>query len=174
MIDYINYMSKYNKVINTNLLTLLSNIDQDIVMKKTQNKYGSIFDILKHTLYCDVYIFNKIHNLLDLKIESLLVDNIYNSFAPNRTNYECNSISDLGNLFNSIGILYIKVSKDLNKDELSHLTDDQRDEIWRLFYHILNHATHHRGAIQHILNENGIFDDFSGVMQNIKMIEKED
>jgi uncharacterized damage-inducible protein DinB len=44
----------------------------------------------------------------------------------------------------------------------------RRQQVGHVLLHLLNHATHHRGQISQVLDQNGIENDYSGVLQAMR------
>ncbi len=161
--------ANYNKAINVSLYGMLKQNDSDDFLNRpTKSKYGSINGILKHILDTEVYILSYIgKNINTEKVHDINVD------FPNVDE------KDLDSIFTrilEINDSYIKVLNALDDEvlerEFLNCPFQMNLPGYHYFHHVLGHATHHRGAIQYILEENNYESDFSGYLQNMNIIYK--
>lgn len=151
-------MAKYNKIINKRLKQDLDKYGNEFCQKDRSSKYGSINGILYHDACALVFMLkyiNKNFNLdYQINVESIDEDDYNQVFK----------------LLEEINDVYIKILTELAPADLDKKFDlcpfNLNIDAKFYFQHILNNSTHHRGAIQYILEENGFDDDFSSVLEN--------
>ncbi len=152
-------MSKYDKCVNENLYSILKEFDSEILNKDFGSKYKSVNGLLFHMLDAYGYISKHLINKLQLEKKYF-----------NLEDYDSSSLDSIFEGIHKINDLYIDILTNISNDdlyqEITSRSGNKGLSAYFYFYQIFNHATHHRGAIQLILELNGYDKDFSGVIQN--------
>jgi uncharacterized damage-inducible protein DinB len=83
-----------------------------------------------------------------------------------------NGARNRSDLMRRVDELYLRFTRELAETDLSKKVryktikgDDMEKTYWKTIFHVLNHATHHRGEISAMLDILKISNDFAGFAQ---------
>lgn len=160
----------YNEKVNGELLSILSNLPEEQVNRKTGVFYSSIFGTLLHILSSDLSWLKR-----------------YNAgFQDNKTLGPAGFIALDGNSLKGFGFKdLVKIRKEMD-EAITHFIDELSEEkiesvlryqnykgepvekdLWKTLVQMFNHQTHHRGNISAMLDIMGIDNDYSTMLTKI-------
>jgi len=166
--------SRYNTVAMQRLYDLLSGVPADLLLKEKGSFFGSIMGILNHLLSSDLNWFKRFHegfpelkSLSSFDLSQNVIPGtkrlLYTELAPLRLRHETTT--------RAYSALIDEADEDFFAREFSYVNmkgDKNVAVVGHVLFHLFNHQTHHRGAIAQILDEEGIENDFSGLLTTIK------
>jgi uncharacterized damage-inducible protein DinB len=166
----IKFLAEYNSITNKNMNEYIKGLTEEQWTKKFGGYFNSIRSLCNHLCISD---FNW------LKRFSLLrpFEYIKDQFFKNTYSFGSHAITTKDDYFRLRKELdnYLKLfeeelkEEDLNKRLIyrdSH-NDEHNQEFGLVVLHVFNHQTHHRGMISIYLEEMGIENDYSNIMDII-------
>jgi uncharacterized damage-inducible protein DinB len=164
-------LAEYNQTANTQLYDLLENGNPDLISKKTGSYFDTILGLLNHVLTSDLrWLAGFRDSNLELPVLGNPIldyddpgwgNNLYDEFADLE---ECRSKTD------ALFIDFVAATPEQLFAGPIEITRPDRSRtvtfpFGKIMLHVFNHQTHHRGAISHILDQSGVDNDYSNVMQ---------
>jgi uncharacterized damage-inducible protein DinB len=171
MKQLLDLMTRYNKKANEQLYMILSSSNSDLISKPTGSTFGTVLGLLNHILLTDL---SWLAGFRDSNLDLPVLDSPVLDFDhPGWRNNLHSELADLENHREKTDALFIDfVSATPAKlfDGPIEITRPDKSQtvtfpFGMIVMHVLNHQTHHRGVVSQILDENGIENDFSNVMQ---------
>jgi len=170
MEELLKLMAAYNRKTDEELFNLLEGIDPALLTKETGSYFGNLLGIVNHLLVSDLQWFNAYRNSnLDLPVlESTVLEfqhpgwaqNLYQDLPPLRNHQE---------RMDALFVDFVdKTPAALFEGEIEVTRSNGKRYTFpfgKLVLHLLNHRTHHRGAISQILDQNGVENDYSNLMR---------
>ena len=160
-------MAEYNIKASEALLAIIDKAPLDLSSKEAGIYYKSIDGTIEHTAWASVLWLKRFSGFGSypcLESSPLLARPLDELTAEMKGN-ETRSIAVL----RESGALLARFIDELPVPEferrVSYTTSDGKTlerTMWHAIFHVLNHATHHRGEISAVLDQNGVSNDYSG------------
>ena len=166
-IETLHLLSKYNEITNHKMNEIIEKLKDEQWDYKFNGFFNSIKILCNHIYICDfnwLKRFSKLRNFYfnrkglfdkDIKFSELAFENI-GTYKNKRIELD----SEINEFVNEV------TSEDLPK-QLKYIDSHGREYIRNfggLIIHMFNHETHHRGMISIYLEELGIANDYSNLM----------
>ena len=164
-------MAQYNKTANGELYGILKNGDSELILKQTGSYFDTILGLLNHIVLSDLgwLVGFRTSNRALPSLDTPVLEfehpgwgkNLYSDFEDLKRHRET---------IDSLFIEFISTTPEELLDGPIEISRPNRAQVitfpfGKIILHVLNHQTHHRGAISNILDQNGIENDYSNVMQ---------
>ncbi len=169
MKETLELMARYNKVVNEELYAILQKQDDELLTADAHSYFANILGILNHILVSDLGWLSAYRGSnLDLPaLESKALEyehpgfgkNLYSALEPLKTHRR------------QIDQVFIDLVDSTSSEVLEGTIDLKRKDrvhtfpFGKILLHLFNHQTHHRGAISQILDEHGVKNDYSNLLQ---------
>lgn len=170
MKELLKLMAAYNQKVDRDLFDLIEKADSALVTAESGSYFGNLLGILNHLLVSDLGWFCAYRDSnLDLPVLASPVlefqhpgwaQNLYPELPPLRDHQERMDALFIDFIDETPAALFegdIEVSRPNGRRYTF--------PFGKLVLHLLNHRTHHRGAISQILDENGVENDYSNLMR---------
>ena len=150
---------------------LLADSDSELISKPTGSYFDTILGLCNHILISDLgWLVGFRDSNLDLPVLNSPVlafnhpgwrNNLYDGFEELKRHRESTD---------SLFVDFISATPEKLFDGPIEITRPDKSRtisfpFGMIVMHVFNHQTHHRGAVSHILDQHGIENDFSNVMQ---------
>jgi uncharacterized damage-inducible protein DinB len=162
-------LAKYNTQTNAEMMGILEKLSPEQVTKDVGSFYGSILGLLNHILVTDVAWLKRFCNQFP-ELERI------NAKLPEFTMKGWKDI-----IWPSLAALKpIRIAVDQALEQACDLLSerqyasvleykgwdgkDMKKSVWLVLAHQFNHQTHHRGQIAVLLDQMGIENDYSGIL----------
>ncbi len=160
-------LAAYNRDANVAMTAILGQLPEDLLKKEVGVYYRSILGTLEHIAHAELGWLKRYATFFEyrsLDAEPLITEDILTIKA--RINGE---IGGTVQFLRRLDALFIEFVRELRQEELStrvryrNMRGEELERVyWQTIIHVLNHATHHRGEISAVLDQNGIANDYSG------------
>lgn len=160
-------LAEYNRDADVAITAILGQLPEDLLKKEVGVYYRSILGTLEHIAHAELGWLKRYANFFEsrnLGAEPLITEDILAVKA--RINGE---IGGTVQFLKRLDSLFIEFVRELREEDLScrlryrNMRGEELERAcWQTIFHVLNHATHHRGEISAILDQNGIANDYSG------------
>ena len=164
-------MAEYNKTANSQLYEILHKCDSGLTAKQTGSYFETILGLLNHILISDLRWLAGFRdsNLKIPGLKSPVLDFVDPGWGENLYS----RLEDLEKHREKSDSLFVDFVSETPEEIFAGSIEIARPDrsqsmsfpFGKIVMHVFNHQTHHRGAISHILDQNGIENDFSNVMQ---------
>jgi uncharacterized damage-inducible protein DinB len=165
-------LSKYNAQTNAEMMGVLGKLPAEQLTKDVKSFYGSIIGLLNHILVSDVMWLKRFRK----SYPELAVIN------PKLPDFRMEGWKDI--VWPSLAALKpIRIAVDeATQQACDLLTEKQyasaieyknwdgkmlQKPLWLVLIHMFNHQTHNRGQIAVILDQMGVENDYSGIMDKL-------
>ena len=171
MKELLTLLAEYNQTANRQLYDLLGNADPDLISKKTGSYFHTILGLLNHVLTSDL---RWLAGFRDSNLEVPALDSPTLDFIdPGWGNNLYDKFADLDEhrkKTDSLFVDFVAATPEALFAGPIEITRPDRSKtvtfpFGKIVLHVFNHQTHHRGAVSHILDQSGVENDFSNVMQ---------
>jgi len=160
-------MAEYNRDANAKLAGILKAADSALLREDQGSYYKSVLGTLEHVVGGQINWLKKFDGFFgyrSLKAHRLIaedLDEIKGSFKDKpEALLEVMAESD------ALMVDFVRETEPGQYAERVGYTNYKGEKLertyWNLIFHILNHATHHRGEISALLARTGIANDFAG------------
>jgi uncharacterized damage-inducible protein DinB len=163
-------LSKYNAQTNAEMMGVLEKLPAEQITKDVHSFYGSILGLLNHILVSDVFGIKRFFKqypeleqtrakLPTFRMEGWK-DIVWPSLAvlkPIRTAVD-EAIKQACDLLTEKQYAAILLYKNWDGKEM-------QKPVWLVLLHMFNHQTHNRGQIALILDQMGVENDYSGMIE---------
>jgi len=163
-------LSQYNAQTNAEMMGILEKLTVEQITKDVHSFYGSILGLLNHILVSDVFgikrFFKQYPELEQIRAKLPVFrmegwkDIIWPSLAvlkPIRMGVD-EAIQQACELLTEKQYASTMSYKDWDNKEM-------QKPVWLVFLHMFNHQTHNRGQIALILDQMGVDNDYSGMIE---------
>jgi uncharacterized damage-inducible protein DinB len=171
MKQLLSLMTEYNRTANEQLYAILGGGDSDLVAKPTGSYFETVAGLLNHVLVSDL---TWLAGFRDSNLELPVLHSPVLEFQhPGWGKKLYDRFEDLENhrrLADSLFVEFVTATPEALFKGPIEITRPGRSQavtfpFGMIVLHVLNHQTHHRGAVSQILDQNGIENDFSNIMQ---------
>jgi len=163
----IGFLAEYNSITNEKMNELIRNLSEEQWVKKFGGYFNSIRSLCNHLCICD---FNWLKRFSLLRSFEYINDPFFKrtySFGS----HAFETKEEYFKLRNELDSFIRIFANELKKEDLgkylvyrdSH-NDDNNQEYGLVILHVFNHQSHHRGMISIYLEEMGIENDYSNIM----------
>ena len=143
-------MAEYNHWMNSNLYSVIEQLDEDMIKVDRGLFFGSIYSTLNHLLVCDLIWLARFKSE-PVKVFSLTQD-LFESFEKMKS---ARSLTDANIISWAHSLSLSSLPKRLAYRSLR--TNAKRDiEFSSAIVHFFNHQTHHRGQLTAALSQENI------------------
>ena len=163
-------LSKYNPQANAEMMGVLEKLSPDQITKDVHSFYGSILGLLNHILVSDVFGIKRLRKQfpeleqIRAKLPTFRMegwkDIIWPSLAvlkPIRTAVD-EAIQQACDLLTEKQYASVLTYKNWDGKTM-------QKPSWLVLIHMFNHQTHNRGQIAVILDQMGVDNDYSGIIE---------
>lgn len=169
MIETLKLLADYNMKADAAMMKILSALPEESLRKDLGTFFKSIADTLLHAAAAEIIWLKRFKGFLRFEC-------LGKSPLPGMTNEELMDIcaKDLRSFFTlkgRIDELYIALVAEIRAEDLGRrirYTSVSGREMEKTFWHtimqVLNHGTHHRGAISAMLDILKVYNDYSGIV----------
>jgi uncharacterized damage-inducible protein DinB len=164
-------MTRYNKTANEQLYEILGKSDSDLITKPSASYFDTVLGLLNHILITDLsWLVGFRDSNLDLPVlKSPVLEFAHPGWRKN-LHAELGDLEKHREMTDSLFIEFVSTTPEKLFDGPIDITRPDRSQsvtfpFGMIVMHVLNHQTHHRGAISQILDRNGVENDFSNLMQ---------
>lgn len=171
--DVFKALVKYNKLTNQDMIKVLETIDPAKLIEDLGSYYKSIMGILNHHLHADIGWLRVLgSHVSDLAFILPLLER----FPTERLNpgqLYWSSLDKYKTVRYEVDDILEKVIFSLPSSEYSSIitVEGRRGKsdyiIWRIFLHLFNHHTHHRGSVSVLLDQLKIENDYSNLLWKV-------
>ncbi len=165
-------LAKYNAQTNAQMIGALEKLSPEQVTKDVKSFYGSIIGLLNHILVSDVMWLKRFRK----SYPDLAVIN------PKLPDFRMEGWKDI--IWPSLAVLKpIRIAVDEATEQACDLLTEKQyasvieyknwdgkmlqQPLWLVLLHMFNHQTHNRGQIALILDQMGVENDYSGIMDKL-------
>jgi uncharacterized damage-inducible protein DinB len=163
------FFADYNRKTNLELLAILDAQDPALLTRPTGAYYQSILGTLSHVLLTDIVWCTRLA-AFDAALASSVgpapasgppevVDRVWTGLGAFRTAREQVDRSFVG--------LTSAVSEQRLGETMHYKNlkgEPQAKPVWVVLLHLFNHQTHHRGQVATLLDQAGVANDYSGIV----------
>ena len=166
-------LAKYNKLTNKDMIKILETVDSEKLIEDLGSYYKSIMGVLNHHLQADIGWLrvlgsnvSYLHFVLPL-LERFPTERL----SPGQLYWT--SLDDYKTVRYEVDDILERVISSLPSSEYSSTitVEGRRGKfdyiIWRIFLHLFNHHTHHRGSISVLLDQLKIENDYSNLLWKV-------
>ena len=161
-------MAAYNKAANDELYEILDKADPELLTRSHNTYYDSVLGLLNHVLLADLGWLSRFRDSnLDLpSLRSPVIEFEH----PGGQHISHDNWSDLSGHRVKTDDLFVAFIEETPQALFEGEIEVPRRDKTRVFpfgkivMHVFNHQTHHRGAVSTILDQNGIENDYSNVL----------
>lgn len=169
MKDLLLPIARYNQIANEQMFEILEKQDTETLTRDAGSFFNSIIGLLNHILVSDLAWLTAFHSgsLSVPALDSPILDFEHPGFKSELYS----SLADLGKHRGEVDDLLILLVE--NSPE-SLLTEEMKVThasgrtlslpFGAMLMHVLNHQTHHRGAVAQILDEQKVENDYSNLL----------
>ncbi len=169
MIKTLQLLAEYNKKADEAMMSILAALPAESIRKDLGTFFRSIADTLLHTASAEIIWLTRIRSFLPY-------ESLEQSPLPKMTNEDLMGFSsgdcrDLFELKKKIDVLYIALIAETGEENLgkrfrytSISGREMEKTYWHILLQVLNHGTHHRGAISAMLDIMKVDNDYSGIV----------
>jgi uncharacterized damage-inducible protein DinB len=161
-------MADYNAQANRRMYEIIRNAPEGLLTKNNGSYFDNILGLLNHHLWADIGWLQAYRDS-DLELKSL--DNPV--LAVHLPGWKENLTEDLEALFKirqEVDQLFLKFTREVSEEALlGAITLTRGNKKTRFIFHevlmhLFNHQTHHRGSIALALDQEGLENDFSNLL----------
>ncbi len=170
MKELLQLMAAYNQKVDGELFDLIEEADPSLLTAESGSYFGDLLGILNHILVSDLQWFNAYRDSnLDLPVlDSPVLEFQHPGWAQNLY-HDLPSLRDHQERMDALFVEFIDTTPAaLFEGEIQVTRSNGKRYTFpfgKLVLHLLNHHTHHRGAISQILDQNGVENDYSNLMR---------
>ncbi len=169
MIETLKLMADYNKKADAALIKILASLSEESLRRDLGTFFKSIADTLLHTAAAEIIWLKRFKGFLRFEC-------IEESPLPGMTNEELMELcaKDLRSFFalkEKIDELYVAIVAEVKAEDLDRRIRynsvsgrGMEKTFWHTILQVLNHGTHHRGAISAMLDILKVDNDYSGIV----------
>lgn len=169
MIETLKLIADYNKKADAAMMKILATLPEESLRKDLGTFFKSIADTVLHTAAAEIIWLKRIRGFLNYEC-------IGRSALADMTDGELMALGakDCRALFalkENIDDLYVSIVAETKAEDLgrrfrytSVSGREMEKTYWHMLLQVLNHGTHHRGAISAMLDILKVDNDFSGIV----------
>ena len=161
---------------NRKLLDILAGGPSDLPDRPAGGYFKSIMGNLNHILVSELSWLGRLRSsgVATPALDSEVLDFEHPGMGKPLTG----DFTALRSRLQAVDAVFVRFVEELDDEALATEVERQdrqgnvrRHVLGFVLLHLLNHATHHRGQISQILDEKGIDNDYSGILQALQEIE---
>ena len=166
-------LAKYNHLTNQDMIKILETINPTNLTEDRGSYYQSILGILNHVLHADIGWLRVLGtHIRDLNFISSLLERFPTErLAPGQMYW--NTLDEYKVVRAEVDNILEKAIVSLPSQEYPSIitVEGRRGKldyiVWRIFLHLFNHHTHHRGSVSLLLDQLKIENDYSSLLWKI-------
>jgi uncharacterized damage-inducible protein DinB len=161
-------MADYNAQANRRMYQIIRNTPEYLLTKDNGSYFDNLLGLLNHHLWADIG-WLKGYRDSDVQLEALqnpVLDIGLPGWKANITD----DLDELWEIRQEVDKLFLKFTREVSEEALlGAITLTRRDKKMRFIFHevlmhLFNHQTHHRGSIALALDQEGVENDFSNLL----------
>ncbi len=166
-------LARYNKLTNQDMVKVLETMDPTKLIEDLGSYYKSIMGVLNHHLQADIGWLR----ILGTHISYLnFISPLLERFPTERLSpgqLYWTSLDEYKTVRYEIDDIYEKAISSLPASEFPSIitVEGRRGKLdyvtWRIFLHLFNHQTHHRGSVSVLLDQLNIENDYSNLLWKV-------
>jgi len=164
---------KYNEITNQEMIKILESVEKNLLTKDLGSYYKSIMGLLNHMLTADVAWLRSLGKYVkSLNFLTELIEK-FPQEAIDPQNLFWNSLKEFKTArieMDQILTRTVQTMSDSDYDATITISGrrGERDYIiWKIFLHLFNHHTHHRGGVAVLLDQLGIENSYSNLVWKV-------
>jgi uncharacterized damage-inducible protein DinB len=173
MKEILSVMARVNADADRKLYEVLASTPSDLIERPTGGYFQSILGSLNHVLVSELSWLGRLRGskLGTAALQTPVLDFEHPGFGkPLITDFAAlrKRQEQVDEVFRSYLDELDEKSLQAEVEQKDRQGVVRRQQVGHVLVHLLNHATHHRGQISQVLDENGIENDFSGILQAMR------
>jgi uncharacterized damage-inducible protein DinB len=166
-------LARYNGSVNRSIIELIEPLSKDKIMAKSKAYFPSIFETFVHLFLSDLFWLKRFREVF-IESNALSVSRLVSLDGKNlRKKFE----SDYTKLFQRrrqadevIGQFIEELHEGVLNSVITYKNfkgEEMEEVLWKILLHWFNHQTHHRGQISVLLDEIGVYNDYSSLLTRV-------
>jgi uncharacterized damage-inducible protein DinB len=171
MKSVISALAVYNQGANKALCETIGKVDDNLLKKDCGTYYHSVLSTIHHYLSYEISWLKRYRSFDTYKS---LKNSVLDAELDDILSRMKNSVSETCSVLLAVDTIFVDLLNEMTDNDLARVvtfTNPRGEEIsksyWKTLFHVLNHATHHRGEISAMLDIQGISNDYAGFFRYI-------